>query len=37
MLKYGGGGHKSAGTCQIDQSNAALVQLELINIIQTGT
>ncbi|MDC5720763.1 exopolyphosphatase [Vibrio europaeus] len=33
MLKYGGGGHKAAGTCQIDNDKAELVQQELINVI----
>jgi nanoRNase/pAp phosphatase (c-di-AMP/oligoRNAs hydrolase) len=30
MLKYGGGGHKAAGTCQIDNDKAPEVQQELI-------
>ncbi|KGY14055.1 exopolyphosphatase [Vibrio tubiashii] len=30
MLKYGGGGHKAAGTCQIDNEQADAVQQELI-------
>ncbi|MEH0758785.1 exopolyphosphatase [Vibrio sp. 16] len=30
MLKYGGGGHKAAGTCQIDNDKAEQVQQELI-------
>ncbi|MFM2587099.1 exopolyphosphatase [Vibrio sp. TBV020] len=30
MLKYGGGGHKAAGTCQIENDKAAQVQQELI-------
>ncbi|EEX93809.1 exopolyphosphatase-related protein [Vibrio orientalis CIP 102891 = ATCC 33934] len=30
MLKYGGGGHKAAGTCQIDNDKADQVQQELI-------
>jgi nanoRNase/pAp phosphatase (c-di-AMP/oligoRNAs hydrolase) len=29
-LKYGGGGHIAAGTCQIDTDKAAGVQAELI-------
>ncbi|MEF1174700.1 exopolyphosphatase, partial [Vibrio sinaloensis] len=29
MLKYGGGGHKAAGTCQIDNDKAEQVQQEL--------
>lgn len=33
MLKYGGGGHKAAGTCQIDNDKAEVVQKELINAI----
>jgi len=30
MLKYGGGGHEAAGTCQIDNDNAKKVLQELI-------
>ncbi len=30
MLKYGGGGHEAAGTCQIDNDKAAAVLKELI-------
>jgi nanoRNase/pAp phosphatase (c-di-AMP/oligoRNAs hydrolase) len=30
MLRYGGGGHHAAGTCQIDHADAARVQAELI-------
>ena len=30
MLKYGGGGHKAAGGCQIDIANAQVVLEELI-------
>lgn len=30
MLEYGGGGHKNAGTCQIDNDDADRVQAELI-------
>ncbi|MDN3697053.1 MULTISPECIES: exopolyphosphatase [Vibrio] len=33
MLKYGGGGHIAAGTCQIDVDKAESVQQELINAI----
>ncbi|MFN3017090.1 exopolyphosphatase [Vibrio coralliilyticus] len=33
MLKYGGGGHKAAGTCQIDNDNAESVERELIEAI----
>lgn len=33
MLKYGGGGHKAAGTCQIDNDKAEQVQQELITAI----
>ncbi|MCG9682220.1 exopolyphosphatase [Vibrio sp. Isolate23] len=33
MLKYGGGGHKAAGTCQIDNDKADTVQKELIQAI----
>lgn len=33
MLKYGGGGHKAAGTCQIDNEKAEQVQQELITAI----
>ncbi|MCB9653598.1 MAG: exopolyphosphatase [Deltaproteobacteria bacterium] len=30
MLRYGGGGHENAGTCQIDHDNASAVLAELI-------
>ncbi len=30
MLEYGGGGHEAAGTCQVENSDAARVQEELI-------
>ena len=30
MLKYGGGGHKAAGTCQVEISDAEKVQQELV-------
>ena len=30
MLKYGGGGHRNAGTCQVDIDDAERVQQELI-------
>lgn len=33
MLKYGGGGHMAAGTCQIDNEKASQVQQELITAI----
>ena len=33
MLKYGGGGHKAAGTCQIDNDKADQVQQALIDVI----
>ncbi|MDN3611473.1 exopolyphosphatase [Vibrio ostreicida] len=33
MLKYGGGGHKAAGTCQIDNEKAVEVQQALIDAI----
>lgn len=33
MLKYGGGGHKAAGTCQIENDRADAVQQELIAVI----
>jgi nanoRNase/pAp phosphatase (c-di-AMP/oligoRNAs hydrolase) len=29
-LSYGGGGHKAAGTCQIDNTRAEQVRAELI-------
>ena len=32
MLSYGGGGHKNAGTCQIENDQAEVVLQELINI-----
>ena len=30
MLEYGGGGHRAAGTCQIENDNAEAVQAELV-------
>jgi nanoRNase/pAp phosphatase (c-di-AMP/oligoRNAs hydrolase) len=33
MLQYGGGGHKAAGTCQIDNDKADQVLQELIKTI----
>jgi len=33
MLKYGGGGHENAGTCQIDHDKAPEVMKELIEVI----
>ncbi|MBN3574378.1 exopolyphosphatase [Vibrio neptunius] len=33
MLKYGGGGHKAAGTCQIDNDKVQHVEKELIEAI----
>ncbi len=30
MLSYGGGGHEAAGTCQVDNEDAARVLGELI-------
>ena len=30
MLEHGGGGHEAAGTCQVDNADAAAVQAELI-------
>ena len=35
MLKYGGGGHDAAGTCQIENDRAAAVRDELIKVITT--
>jgi nanoRNase/pAp phosphatase (c-di-AMP/oligoRNAs hydrolase) len=34
LLEFGGGGHISAGTCQVNNSKAASVQLELIKRIE---
>ena len=31
VLQYGGGGHQNAGTCQIDNEKAEIIQKELIN------
>ena len=37
MLEYGGGGHKNAGTCQVDNDEAGRVQSELVErITQDG-
>ena len=33
MLSYGGGGHRNAGTCQVDNDKAPVVQQELIDYI----
>ncbi len=33
MLDYGGGGHANAGTCQVDNDKADVVQAELIDFI----
>ncbi len=30
MLSYGGGGHEAAGTCQVENEDAARVLAELI-------
>lgn len=35
MLKYGGGGHSAAGTCQIDNDKSEKVLEELIEVITT--
>jgi nanoRNase/pAp phosphatase (c-di-AMP/oligoRNAs hydrolase) len=35
MLKYGGGGHQAAGTCQVDTDKAETVLAELIETITT--
>jgi nanoRNase/pAp phosphatase (c-di-AMP/oligoRNAs hydrolase) len=35
MLKYGGGGHQAAGTCQVDNDKADKVLQELINAINS--
>jgi nanoRNase/pAp phosphatase (c-di-AMP/oligoRNAs hydrolase) len=36
-LRYGGGGHAAAGTCQIDNSRAAEVGAELIDTLTSST
>ena len=36
MLKYGGGGHAAAGTCQVDNEAADQVRQELIDIINSN-
>jgi nanoRNase/pAp phosphatase (c-di-AMP/oligoRNAs hydrolase) len=33
MFKYGGGGHRAVGTCQVDNDRAEAVRLELIEAI----
>ena len=33
MLRYEGGGHANAGTCQIDNQQAEVVKQELIEVI----
>ena len=37
MLGYGGGGHESAGTCQIDNDRAEAVLAELVETIAAGS
>jgi nanoRNase/pAp phosphatase (c-di-AMP/oligoRNAs hydrolase) len=32
-LRYGGGGHEAAGTCQVENARAAQVRHELIDTI----
>jgi nanoRNase/pAp phosphatase (c-di-AMP/oligoRNAs hydrolase) len=36
MLSYGGGGHEAAGTCQVDNDEAELVQQELIDYVNAA-
>jgi nanoRNase/pAp phosphatase (c-di-AMP/oligoRNAs hydrolase) len=37
MLKYGGGGHKAVGTCQVDHKNADAAKVQLIEqIVKAG-
>ena len=36
MLKYGGGGHEAAGTCQVENDDAERVLGELIEVITTA-
>jgi nanoRNase/pAp phosphatase (c-di-AMP/oligoRNAs hydrolase) len=36
MLKYGGGGHKNAGTCQIDNDKVSEVLKEIIEVITSN-
>ncbi len=36
MLKYGGGGHRTVGTCQVDNDKAEQVKEELITAINQG-
>ncbi|BFU44326.1 exopolyphosphatase [Krasilnikovia sp. MM14-A1004] len=35
MLKYGGGGHQAAGTCQVPHADAPRVQREIIQALRT--
>ncbi|MFW5838131.1 MAG: exopolyphosphatase, partial [Desulfovibrionaceae bacterium] len=38
MLRYGGGGHRAVGTCQVDSADAGRVKQELISaIVETTT
>lgn len=37
MLKYGGGGHEAAGTCQVDHAEADKVLNELVEAINTAS
>ncbi|HEY3189733.1 MAG TPA: exopolyphosphatase [Solirubrobacteraceae bacterium] len=36
MLSYGGGGHEAAGTCQVDNDEAELVQAELVEYVNAA-
>lgn len=36
MLKYGGGGHAAAGTCQIDNDKSEQTLAELVNVINSN-
>ena len=35
-LSYGGGGHKAAGTCQIDNARAEAAMAELVGTLTAG-
>jgi nanoRNase/pAp phosphatase (c-di-AMP/oligoRNAs hydrolase) len=36
MLKYGGGGHRNVGTCQVPYENVDTVLAEIIEMLKTG-
>jgi nanoRNase/pAp phosphatase (c-di-AMP/oligoRNAs hydrolase) len=35
MLKYGGGGHKMVGTCQVPYDDAETIIQEIVNVLKS--